>query len=226
MRTALLGYRRRSAHVEFIFKSIRPSRFGRFRLIGGAAVHHVDERPWKCTILLLSGSKPIAVVCQDVVGTGDARHRGQAPARAVRTVPIAALDEGGAGRRPWPPRSPRRGRTATLARASCSRVRPCRSAGGRRASRARAPCRGPRAARRARPTGRPARAGHRGGVRDAHAAARALAEQRPSPRRQPCVRMPGQGSSLLAECPGNPRHVGGLSICHHSGVNNLSALNS
>ena len=28
---------------------------------GETAVHHVDERPWKCTIRLLSGSKPFGM---------------------------------------------------------------------------------------------------------------------------------------------------------------------
>ena len=71
-----------------------------------------------------------------------------------------------------------------------------------------------------------AHAGHRGGVRDAHAAAHALAEQRPSPRGQPCVRMLGHGRPLLTVCLDNSQHAGGLPICHYSGVNNLLALNS
>lgn len=71
-----------------------------------------------------------------------------------------------------------------------------------------------------------AHAGHRGGVRDAHAAAHALAEQRPAPRGQPCVRMLGHGRPLLAVRLDNSQHAGGLSICHYPGVNNLLALNN
>ena len=54
-----------------------------------------------------------------------------------------------------------------------------------------------------------ARDGAAGGVRDAHAAAHALAEQRPFPRGQPCVRMLGHGRSLLTVCLDNSQHAGG-----------------
>ena len=59
-----------------------------------------------------------------------------------------------------------------------------------------------------------------------HAAAHALAEQRPSPRGQPCVRMLGNGRPLLAVRLDNSQHAGGLPICHYPGVNNLLAQNS
>lgn len=43
---------------------------------------------------------------------------------------------------------------------------------------------------------------------------------------EPCTRMPAHGRPLLAENPDNSQLGRDLSICRHSGANNLSALNS
>lgn len=39
----------------------------------------------------------LAVVCHDIVYADDVRHKGQAPADAVRPCPVVALQKGGQG---------------------------------------------------------------------------------------------------------------------------------